>query len=130
MKIRKFNETAQKTDWSKDKVLNFLIERDDMYIKEQYLHRRMEEFLIYNKELLPTNLKAIIEIYGKDFGSENLFDVYKIQNTGIKGKIEVKLRWDDGDESDEVFLTTDQINELVDYMNDMDIYKNINKYNL
>ena len=126
MKVRKFNEA--KLDWSRDKVINFIKQRDDVYVQDQYIRRRIEEFLIHNNNLLPKQLLKTIELYGKDFGAENLFDVYNIQNKD--NKIEVKMRWDDGDESDVIFLTNEQIDDLIEYMNDPDIYNDAKKYNL
>ena len=53
---------------------------------------------------------------------------YNIQNKD--NKIEVKMGWDDGDESDVIFLTNEQIDDLIEYMNDPDIYNDAKKYNL
>ena len=126
MKIRRLYES--KLDWSTNKIVNFIKERDDIYAKDEYIRRRIEEYLIYNKELLPKDLQERIEEYGEDVGAENVFDVYKIQN--IVDKIYISMKWDDGDESADIFLTKDQLDELVDYMNNMDIYKDAKRYNV
>jgi hypothetical protein len=126
MKIRRLYEA--KLDWTKDKVINFLKQRDDLYVQDEYIRRRIEEFLIHNKELLPKDLKKYIEDFADDVGAENLFDVYKIKNEG--NEIEIKIRWNDGDDIDKIFLNNEQIDDLIEYMNDPDIYKDAKKYNI
>jgi len=70
MKVRRFNEA--KLDWSREKVINFLKLRDDIYVQDEYIRRRIEEFLIHNNDLLPDDLKETIEFFNKDVGAENL----------------------------------------------------------
>jgi len=40
------------------------------------------------------------------------------------------MRWNDGDDSDEIFLTKEQIDDLIEYMNDLDLYKDAKRYNV
>ena len=122
MKIKRLYEA--KLDWSRDKVINFLKQRDDVYVQDQYIRRRVEEFLIQHNDLLPKELLKTIELYGN-----YVFDVYNIQQQK-DNKIEVRMRWYDGDESDEIFLTKEQIDDLIEYMNDPDLYKDAKKYNI
>ena len=41
MKIRKFNEAKLDLDWSRDKVINFIKQRDDVYVQDQYIRKRI-----------------------------------------------------------------------------------------
>ena len=126
MKVRRFNES--KLDWSKDKIVNFIKERDDIYAKDQYIRRRIEEFLTYNKELLPKELQEYIKEFEDEDEGPDLFDVYKIKNQG--DKLELRINWNDGDDGEEIYLTKEQVDDLVDYMNDIDLYKDANRYNV
>lgn len=121
----------EEVGWTLNKLTNFLDERDNMFIREQNLVRRLEEFLFYNPKLLPTDVQNYIKsVTPEDFEDSyyDAFDVYKVINAG--DRLEIELSWNDNDEHDRIYLNKEQIQDLVEYMNDTEIYKNAKKYNL
>jgi len=123
--LKNYESSTLEVGWSASKLSKFLDERVDMFVREQNLFRRMEEFLFYNPTLLP----KVLEEDNKNYTEyEDAFDVYRVNKDD--DNISVYISWDNGEESEKISLNKEQIEYFVEYMNDTDIYKNAKKYNL
>ena len=130
MIIRRFNESLGPDikKWTFDELEEFLIFTRDAEIIIQKITDKLEEFLFYKKELLPTAL--INYMNDDDYDPDD--ETFYISDIGYsyRDNLIVHLRWDDGDEEGTAELNKNQIQDFIYFLNDPDIYKNSKKYNL
>lgn len=126
MKIRRYNESVE--NWSIDKLKNFCEERIKIKNQEKELNVLMYEFFSMNLDYIknvpkykPGHLKFQFE---EEHSVDISFYLDKREN------IVLVFTWDEGDEYESMSVSDELLNELVEFINDPDTYREAKKYNL
>jgi len=140
MKLKRFNESIEDKKWSLEKFEFFLEFKKNENEITLDIKNKLEEYLLYNREILPKKLNDYIENttieddgyedQEKDDDDEDDESFIFQFKSDIDNNLIIRLAWDEGCEKAVIKINKNQIEDFIYFLNDPDTYKNSKKYNL
>lgn len=126
MRIKRYNESLE--NWDINKLFNF-------YKQKEYIHKKEININFMLKNFFSMNLHYIENIPSYKpgdlkFNFEEGFDVYVDFTLINDNKLQINFSWDDGDEGESIIASDELLNDIVNFINNPEMYKNAKQYNL